>query len=584
MIVRAVMTAFLMTAFTTGTGWAQEAGVWVQIEAQPTLAEAERRVRAYDQTLPDVSGYYLGSGWYAVALGPYAPADAQSVLRQLRAQGAIPSDSYVVDGNAFRSQFYPVGVGAPTTPQPLPGTDEPEEVAVAVEEPQVELPPEPDETPREARASEAELSRDEKKLLQIALQWAGFYNAAIDGAYGRGTRAAMSAWQEANLYEATGVLTTRQRAELLGQYNAVLEGMDLQLVRDDAAGIEMQLPTGVVEFAAYSPPFARYEPKGDVDATVLLISQPGGQDRLFGLYEILQTLEIIPTEGPRDRGNSSFTIEGVDGARHSYVTATLNNGEIKGFALIWPAADEERRSRVLQEMQASFTSIDGVLDPGLISAGEEQSVDLVSGLAIRKPLRDRSGFYIDNRGTVLTATEAVDGCGELVLDGAHVADIVHQDDALGIAVLRSSDAISPRDVASFQTGVPRLQSAVAVAGFPYGGLLSSPAITFGTLADLRGLNGEGEVKRLDIVAQSGDAGGPVLDNGGAVLGMLLPRAARNGQVLPPEVSYSVNADAITASLEAAGIGFATTDTLAAVTPERLTRTAAAVTVLVSCWE
>ena len=185
----------------------------------------------------------------------------------------------------------------------------------------------------------------------------------------------------------------------------------------------------------------------------------------------------------------------------------------------------------------------------------------------------------DLRGVSVPCAALDDHFGE-----AARADIVHQDDALGIAVLRSSDAISPRDVASFQTGVPRLQSAVAVAGFPYGGLLSSPAITFGTLADLRGLNGEGEVKRLDIVAQSGDAGGPVLDNGGAVLGMLLPRAARNGQVLPPEVSYSVNADAITASLEAAGIGFATTDTLAAVTPERLTRTAAAVTVLVSCWE
>jgi len=42
-----------------------------------------------------------------------------------------------------------------------------------------------------------------------------FYNAAIDGSFGRGTRNSMAAWQEANGYEINGILTTAQRAELL---------------------------------------------------------------------------------------------------------------------------------------------------------------------------------------------------------------------------------------------------------------------------------------------------------------------------------------------------------------------------------
>jgi hypothetical protein len=178
----------------------------------------------------------------------------------------------------------------------------------------------------------------------------------------------------------------------------------------------------------------------------------------------------------------------------------------------------------------------------------------------------------------------VAGCGEVIIDGAHVAEVVHSDEALGIAVLRSQDRIAPLDVAAFQTGVPRLQAEVAVAGYPYGGLLAAPAVTFGRLADIRGLNGEEEVKRLDILAQEGDAGGPVLDNGGAVLGMLLPRQARGGQVLPPEVSYSVDADAIMASLDGAGISYRSTGSVQAITPEMLTREAGDITVLVSCWE
>lgn len=578
---------------------AQQASVWVQVEAQPTLGEAQTRVRAYAAQFPNVAGFYLGSGWYGIALGPYSAADAQTLLGQLLAQRSVPADSYLSDGSTFQQQFWPIGVGAQTAPQSLPNVP-------ATETPMAEAPvsaaPEPvpettepviaapivtdlpDETLREAQASEELLSRPEKEQLQTALQWAGFYDGAIDGAYGRGTRNSMATWQEANNYEDTGILTTRQRAALIGAYNAVLNGLGLQLVRDDATGIEMQIPTGVVGFNVYEPPFARFAPKGDLAASVLLISQEGDQTRLYGLYEILQTLEIMPPIGPRDRAENSFEIEGMNGRIHSYITASLVDGQIKGFALIWPAGDEERRTRLLAEMKASFTAIPGVLDPGIAAPGEDQAVDLISGLEVRQPILSRSGFYIDAGGTVLTTTEVLGNCGYLTIDDDHVATVAFRDDALGIAVLRPETPLAPIGIAAFQTGVPRLQAEVAVSGYPYGGVLAMPALTFGKLADLRGLNGEEAVKRLDLVAQPGDAGGPVFDNGGAVLGMLLPRAVRNGQVLPPEVSFSVDAPAIIAALTAAGIATLTTDQVSFMPPETLTREAPKMTVLVSCWE
>jgi len=261
----------------------------------------------------------------------------------------------------------------------------------------------------------------------------------------------------------------------------------------------------------------------------------------------------------------------------------LENGEIKGFTLVWPAGDDERRRRVLAEMQASFTTTDGVLDPALAQPDEDQAIDLISGLAVRKPVRDRSGFYINDSGEVLTTVEAVDECTSLTLGLEHGATVVHRDDALGLVVLRPETALSPPAVAAFQTGVPRLQSEVAVAGFPYGSVLTNPALTFGTLADIRGLNGEDEVKRLSIFAQAGDAGGPVYDNGGAVLGMLLPKSQLNGQSLPQDVSFALDADQIVASVTGAGVSVETTNSVAYMTPESLTLMAADMTVLVSCW-
>ena len=46
----------------------------------------------------------------------------------------------------------------------------------------------PDETRAEARDSEALLLPEDRKDLQTALQWFGFYASGIDGAFGPGTR------------------------------------------------------------------------------------------------------------------------------------------------------------------------------------------------------------------------------------------------------------------------------------------------------------------------------------------------------------------------------------------------------------
>lgn len=562
--------------------------VWVQIEAQRTLTGAQNAARGYAAAgVDDVTGFALPGGWYGIALGPYSPADAVAQLAALRRAGVIPNDSYTVDGGRFRTQFWPVGVTTSTDPVVVVTPDVTAQTPVVAVDPIVIPDPDPvfnpDETVREAQASEQVLDRGEKRLLQTAMQWAGFYDGAIDGLYGRGTRRSMAAWQEANNHEPTGVLTTGQRAELIGAYNAILDGMGLQRVRDDASGIEMQIPTGVVRFAEYEPPFARFDASGDIAAQVLLISQPGDQTRMFGLYEILQTLAIIPPEGERSRTDSSFTIEGADDNVHSFTSVVLENDEIKGFTLVWPAGDDERRRRVLTEMQASFTTINGVLDPAISRPGEDQAIDLIAGLEVRKPIRDRSGFYINGAGEVLTTLEAIGECTSITLGMDHEATVVHRDDTLGLAVLRPTSRLAPPAIAQFQTGVPRLNAEVAVAGFPYGNVLTTPALTFGKLADIRGLNGEDEVKRLSIFAQPGDAGGPVYDNGGAVLGMLLPKTQTNGQALPPEVSFSVDADQIVSSITGAGLDIVTTESVAYMTPEALTLMAADMAVLVSCW-
>lgn len=579
---------------------AAQDSVWVQIEAQPTLNEAQQAIRGYAQRLQDVNGFALDGGWYAIALGPYSREDAGQVLRVLRNEGAIPRDSYIAFPSAYRQQFYPVGanLSAPsTTTAPevetatLPGADstaeatetpaseasQPAETAAAEPEPVV-----PDETPAEARRSEGLLTREERMELQVMLQWAGFYEAGIDGAFGRGTRSSMAEWQRANGFEATGVLTTRQRAALRRQYNAVLDGLGLQMVRDEKAGIEMQMPTGLVALEGYEAPFAHYDATGDLPARVILVSQQGDRNTLRGLYEIMQTLEILPEQGERERRETSFFIEGRNDRIVSRAEVSLDGGVIKGFVLVWPANDAERRTRLLNEMRSSYRTLPGVL-PASAGMDEDQRIDLVSGLQVRQPMRSRSGFYVDSRGTVVTVAEAVKGCGRVTIDREIEARVVSTDAATGLAVLRPTGTVAPIAQATFTGGVPRLKSEVAVAGYSYEGALSAPTLTFGELADLRGLNGEENLRRLALSAQAGDAGGPVFDTGGAVLGVLLPQS-ESAKRLPEEVSFAADAGTVRQALSAAGVEATTGEGSGALDPEDLTRLAESMTVLVSCWE
>lgn len=582
-----VITAITLYAGLMGSTSAFAQGTfWIQVEANTTLNEALAATRSYDAELDDVVGYRLGaSGWYATALGPYSETEAGQTLQQLRLAGAVPGDAYVSDGATFGQQFWPVGANntaqeAEPQPTEVQATEE-----TLQETPQVAAEPEPvvpEETPQEARRSEAQLDRAAREEIQIALQFEGFYNAGIDAAFGPGTRAAMAAWQESKGYEATGILTTRQRTELIDDYNAVFESLAMASVTDRDAGIEVIMPTALVSFDRYEAPFAHYE--GDEGVRVVLISQSGGQSTLYGLYDILQSLEVVPREGERSRSGNSFEINGANRDIASYTYAEVVDGAVKGYMLVWPTGDEQRRNIALDAMKDSFTSTGpAVLDDNAGLDESMQSVDLVSGLEIRRADRARTGFYVASDGTVLTTTEAVAGCSEITLDESYPASVVASNDALGAAIVKPDQALAPLGVATLSASEPRIQSDLAVAGFSFGGRLASATLTFGSLADIKGLDGEDTVYRLDLEAQDGDAGGPIVNAAGQVLGMLKSDSDGNRQ-FPDEVSFATKAPALAAFLEENGVATDPVEGAQSLSPHALSVKAADMSVLVSCWE
>lgn len=589
----------LGVAMAAGHAFAQD--VWLQIEARPTKDAAEDRARAYSGVFDNVHGFSLGNGWFGIVLGPFPPAEADRQLRLLKSERMIPRDSFVADGAKFGSPFWPGGGAAPANTAAAPGSSTaPEEVAPEQTAPEPPAPEQtaaaepttpqpstdtPAETLAEARGAESRLSQSEREAIQSALQWNGVYAGKIDGAIGAGTRKSIAAWQETAGHEATGVLTSAQRQALTGAFRSDQAALGLQTVREEEAGIEITLPLNLVAFKGYEPPFVQYDGKDSSGYKVLLISQQGDENTLFGLYDIMQTLEIVPVQGERERKKSAFVLTGANGHVASFTQAELRGGLIRGFTLVWDPKDAAQAARVLDAMKASFKPYgDKALDEGLGEPSATSAAELVSGLQVRRPVVSRSGFYADAEGTVVTTADVLKHCARLTLDEVHEADLLAEDRATGLAILKPRETLAPPGHAALQTALPRSGAEVAVAGYSYGDALDAPVMTFGKLAATTGLDGEADRLRLSAHTRDGDAGGPVFDTAGSVIGILLPRMVTEGRLLPEDSASALKAESVAAALAAAGITPEASILTGAMPAEDLTRHGREMTVLVSCWE
>jgi S1-C subfamily serine protease len=556
---------------------------WLQVEAVPDQATAIERAKAYSALFPNVEGYESGA-WFAIALGPMTRDEAGQMLLSLRHENLIPLDSYIASGAGYGAKYWPVAGEAPLTeadPEALPEATSEVEPEAEVIAPEVAT---PEETLAEARAAEDAFSRDEKMALQVALAWFGFYDGTIDGAYGKGTRGSFAAWQEANGYEATGVLRSDEGVALLGAEatEKALYGFDL--VSEIESGIEVMLPMGLVAFQGYEPPFVQFAPRESGGPRLILISEPGDQASLSGLYDLLQTMEIVPASGERSLSADGFVITATSPSVATYAWARASKGQVKGFILSWTPQNAKSMARIVEVVQSSFRSVgDKALDPGLVPLDEAARQGLLTGLTPLKPAFSRSGFYVSSEGAILTLATDLQNCTEITIDGDIAASLVASDAASGAALLKPEKVLSPVAIANFATSSVARGSEIVVAGYAYGDKLPAPVLTYGRLDEATGLAGETGVSRLSAPVLEGDQGGPVLSVKGAVIGLLSGPSADPAKSLPAGVVFAADAAAVTGFLSGNGIS-AQSFTGPDLSPAALSKAALGMTLRVDCWK
>ncbi len=523
---------------------AQDTG-WIQIEAKPSLIQAEDRAKQFAQQFDDIAAHSLGSGWYAISMGPYPRDQAQAILGDLKSQGLVPNDSFVSTGQNYRQQVWvaqdqadvqtsditPDSVDTQDTP--IPDQTEP-------------TPQTPDETRAQALAGEKNLSRDEKRELQMMLQWAGFYNSTLDGLFGRGTRASMADWQQANGYDPTGVLTTAQRAELRRQYMAVIADLGLTRIDERQAGVSLKLPMARLEFSEYAAPLVHYRSPSAGIEQAFIISMEGDRQDVTALYEVLQTLEIVPLDPEASKTRDAFVIRGQAADRFVHIQASLADDGIKGFGLVWPSANREQFDRLLSEMENSLIRTAGIL-PAQLGQAVDADQDTTFGLALRKPAFVRSGVFVSETGSLLTLGQDLGQCDRLMIQGETPATAAQQANSK-LAILTPQTPIAPMATAAPAARLSQPGDAVYLASFPFGGALSAASITLGQVETLLPQPTGSTDLVLSIRAGDTDRGGAVMDRDGNLIAIL--GQTGSDRVLPPNthVAHPVMDDGSLAGL------------------------------------
>lgn len=195
-----------------------------------------------------------------------------------------------------------------------------------------------------------------------------------------------------------------------------------------------------------------------------------------------------------------------------------------------------------------------------------------------------SGFYV-SESHIVTNHHVAGRCDVVRLSDGTAAKLVASDVKADLAVLVVTRKSSK--TALVRLGRAALGEQVTAAGFPLPGILSGLNITTGNVSSLAGGEEGGTVLQMTTPVQSGNSGGPLLDGGGNIVGVVVSkldavRVAELAGDIPQNVNFAITANALVNFLEAHRVNYRPSPERRRLAPEEIARKAAEFTVQVEC--
>ncbi len=190
--------------------------------------------------------------------------------------------------------------------------------------------------------------------------------------------------------------------------------------------------------------------------------------------------------------------------------------------------------------------------------GSEQREDhQFSGPAVGRPKGSGSGFFITTEGHFVTNQHVIAGSSSIIIytgDKVLPARIIRVDKSSDLALLKVEGNSVPLILRPSGSGV-RVGQRVATVGYPNPGLQGQePKFTSGQINALSGAGDDAGLYQISVPVQPGNSGGPLLDDRGQVVGVIVAKlniiaAVETSGALPENVNYAIKGSVLWAFLE-----------------------------------
>ena len=146
------------------------------------------------------------------------------------------------------------------------------------------------------------------------------------------------------------------------------------------------------------------------------------------------------------------------------------------------------------------------------------------------PISSGTGFFISNDGTMITNNHVIEGCSQIVsiYENREIkSSLINTDVKNDLAIIKSN--IKPQKFYSISKKDADLLENVIIAGYPLGKKISSEIkATSGTVTALAGYDNNYAEFQTDAALNSGNSGGPIINNNGEVVGVAVAKWQEEG--------------------------------------------------------
>ena len=287
---------------------------------------------------------------------------------------------------------------------------------------------------------------------------------------------------------------------------------------------------------------------------------------------LVEEIEIDDSTSARLRENvPTFTRADIESRPFSVVSRIESHSCFNNF-MTDEAASPEAALDTLR-LKASQLGADALLEPYCTSQGTSLATNCwqsfhCTGAAIAfgsasgrssQSASAGSAFFASQKGFAITNFHVVEGCSNLTGSDGHSFDVVAVDRKNDVALVRQEGSPSAPYLPISGSSDVRPGQDVVVLGYPLTAVLSSDIkVSKGIVSSTAGVQTNQSIFQFTAQVQPGSSGGPVLDDSGAVIGVVVGKLDAQAMfaatgTLPEGVNFAIKSRIVKLLLNSAGV-------------------------------